>query len=208
MKYLIFLLLISTSLYAKNSKFYMDPFLSATKGTFQFKDSYDGDFYAIGVGGRGGAKLGPLFFAVDVGIQMPYFSDDNASGTQELNSPIPAVKTWVSYGLAAGIKFRLFTLTYTHYFSSDLKAKAKYDNNVFAQEFDYTYHGTGSKISFLLHLTKKISLGAEIANYSFDKYTLGTATSVLTTGDKADRGALDVNGVALLLNYKLDMSIR
>lgn len=201
-------MLFCSSLYAKGSKLYMDPFLSATKGTFEFKDSYDGDFYAIGLGGRAGAKLGPLFFAVDVSVQMPYFSEDNASESQLLSSPDPSVKAWISYGLAAGIKFRLFTLTYTHYFSSDLKAKAKYDNTAFAQEYNYTYHGTGSKISFLLHLTRNISIGAEVANYSFDKYTLDTNTSVLTSGDKATRGALDVNGVALLLNYKFDMSVK
>lgn len=210
--FLVFCLITSLEVMArgKSGGFEIDPYFSATKGDYEFENSYKGSLSAIGLGARAGSTLGPLYFAFDVHGQMPWYNEnDDATETQTDLSPIPSFDFWLSMGLAAGIKTRLFSLTYTHYFKSDLKAKARYDRTPSPDEkVDYQYHGTGSKISALLHLTKNISLGAEIANYTFDKYSIDKATHVIGAGKEKGRDNLTVATQSILINYHIPITVK
>lgn len=213
MKLLIIMAFLFTSsqvLAKSKSGFEIEPYLTATKGSYEFENSYKGALSAIGIGGRVGYGLGPLFFGFDIIGQMPWYSDDDdATEAQTDVSPVPTFDLWLSYGLAAGLKTRLFSLTYTHFFKTDLKAKARYENLPHEDEkINYTYHGTGSKISALIHLSKNVSLGAEIANYTFDKYSVDKATHVLDKASDKGRDELNVTATSLLINYHIDMDIK
>lgn len=202
----VFITVFSLSTYA----FELEPYLSGTQGSYEFENSYKGTISAIGIGGRGGGTFGPLFFGFDVHGQMPWNSEDeDATQTQEDLSPVPTFDLWLSMGLAAGIKTRVFSLMYTHFFKSDLKAKARYDRTPFEdEEVNYQYHGTGSKISALIHITKNISIGAEIANFTFDKYSIDRATHAIAAGKEKSRDELIVSTQSILLNYHIPMSVK
>lgn len=208
MKSLIILLLLTISLSA--SAYEIEPYLSGTQGSYKFENSYKGTISAIGIGGRFGGTLGPLFFGFDAHGQMPWFSEDaDATEAQTDLTPVPSFDLWLSMGLAAGIKTRIFSLIYTHFFISDLKAKARNDRSPYQDEkINYKYHGTGSKISGLLHITKNISIGAEIANFVFNKYSIDSATHVISSGKEQKRDELNVMTQSILINYHIPMSVK
>ncbi len=214
MKYSFLILLLTFSFHSfakgKNAGLVIDPYFSATKGDFEFDNSYKGTMSAIGLGARVGSVFGPLYFAFDVHAQLPSFSDDDATQTQTDLSPIPRYKLWLSYGLAAGIKTNLFTVTYTHYFDSTLNTTIRNDRGgaIPDEDIDYKYHGKGSKIAALLHITKNISIGAELAKFEFDQYSLSRSTHVVPSADKESRDKLSVTSTSLLINYHIPITVQ
>lgn len=207
----ILILIISTKCFAKG-KFgpEFEPYLSATRGTFKFENAYSGSITAAGAGLRIGTSLGPLYLAGEASGQIPFFYADHndiAVSVRDV-SPMPNTDPWLSYGFAIGLKTRILSLVYTYIFDSSFKSEIRHEQAGLPDEkYEYTYNGNGHKVAAMIHLTENFSVGAEMASYKFNKYSLGKDTHVVNAGNKKDRSKLEVTGYSLLINYSITVEL-
>lgn len=215
MKVLITLILIfnSTLLLAKGSSNTMteiEPYFSGVSGTFEREGIFKGKYLAAGLGARVGVSWGPLFFGGEGNVQTAGFKEDTKRTDDQKNTdPSPNYKPWISWGLTAGIKTRFFSIMYTHFLDTKLKAQVFFDNPTGADAYyDYTFKGAGSKISAMIHFTKNFSIGAEYVQYTYDSFTLPNDTHLLTAGnDQTLSTKLKLTGVGIIINYKIPVKL-
>ena len=209
--FLIFLIMLSSSVYARGKLTpEFEPYLSATRATFEIENAYSGSVTAAGAGIKIGASFGPIYFAGEVSGQIPVFYADEDDIEESVSdvSPLPDAELWMSYGVALGLRTKLFSFIYTYVFDSQINAQIRHEQSGLPDEkYDYTYKGVGHKVSAMFRLTKDLSIGAEYATYNFNDYVLDKDTHVVEAADTGNRDALSISAFSLLVNYKISVEL-
>ena len=185
----------------------VEGYVAHEAGNFKFENKVDeGSYDTVGVGLRGGYNFPYLFVGGEAYYALPSFGGHKSLTTSTRESYPLADNYSLNYGGTLILKLGPLHVVGTVYFKSKLNGTIE-NSDPFGADGDYNYHGFGSRLALDVRIYKGLSIGAGVFHYSYDKYSLDRDVKTLSPANKADRPALDLDGVSFTINYNLPITI-
>lgn len=179
------------------------PFLYHESGTYKFEDGVDnGDYSAVGVGLRGGGYWGPFYLGAETAASTPSYKNGKELSTSVRQEHYLANSYGTNLGATLALKLGPVRISGTIYIDSQLHGFMD-TGNAATPKANYTYYGSGSRLAFEMNVFKGLTLGAGMASYTYDKYSISQTLGSVEEASRAERSKFTLKATSISVNYEI-----